>query len=304
MRHWVVGLGLHRRLTESEYSRLSELVQKPILQHHPDECTVIEESSFGSFGIFSPLLQTEWTLTVGVMEVHQYAGVSGGYKGVVVGCGSGDVIAHLHRRDMVCHPNVEVGRIEGNPFREEIERLGVKTPCRFGLMWVPSLGEWWFGTPSQLLSEAKQQISPWYKISQPVDTVVLKVPSSKGETLYQASRAATYLALSPSPPLREGGTIILEASMAEGLGSEQGFCDALQRFRPPWSETLYLDLAGAGAQRIWMLARLAQRFHLVLSGVENPDLFRSIGLVVSDDLEIEKGEWLLVEQPFTQIPQG
>ena len=304
LEHWVIGLGLHRALTPSEHLRFQSHTTKPIVEHDPDNCTDICSTGDPSFGIFSPLLETDWTLTVGVMEVHQYAGVSGGYKGVVVGCGSRKSIAHLHRRELVCDPNVEVGRIEGNPFRAEIERLGKTTPCRFGLQWVPSLQEWWFGTPEALLDEAKQHIKPWYWIHEQVDTVILSVPDSKGQTLYQASRAATYLALSPNPPLKERGTIVLKASLMEGIGSEQGFVDALNRFRPPYQECLTQELSGAGSQRIWMLARLMKRFNLVLMGVKNPTEFETLGFRVVEDGLVEPVETaLLVKQPFDRIPQ-
>ena len=304
LEHWVIGLGLHRSLTETERRRFQCLTTKPILEHDPDRCSVICSTGEHSFGIFSPLLETDWTLTVGVMEVHQYAGVSGGYKGVVVGCGSRKSIAHLHRRELVCNPNVEVGRIKGNPFRAEIERLGKVTPCRFGLQWVPSLKEWWFGTPEALLAEAQTCIQPWYWIHEQVDTVVLSVPESKGQTLYQASRAATYLALSPNPPLVEGGTIVLKASLQEGIGSEQGFVDCLNRFSPPYQECFAHSLSGAGSQRIWMLARLMSRFNLVLTGVHNPTEFQMLGLkVVKDGFTESCDTTLFVEQPFERIPQ-
>ena len=302
LEHWVVGLGLHRSLTEAERLRFQCLTTKPILEHDPDRCIDIDVVEGVSIGIFEPLLQTAWTLTVGVMEVHQYAGVSGGYKGVVVGCGSRTSIERLHRRELVCDDRVVVGAIVGNPFRAEIERLGKNTQCRFGLQWVPSLNEWWFGTPEALLAEAQTCIQPWYEVDRLYPGVVLNIPKSKGVSLYQASRAATYLALSPNPPLVERATIVLKASMVEGLGAEKGFVNALKSHKPPWETCLGKDIPGAGAQRIWMLARLANRYRLVLTGVEDPALFHEVGIPVISELEI-KEEWLYLQNPFKQIPQ-
>ena len=117
--------------------------------------------------------------------------------------------------------------------------------------------------------------------------VVLHVPASKGGSFYQASRAATYLALSASPPLVDGGHIIVSATMCEGVGSEEGFRRALEHNRPPWTDTLNQDVSGAGAQRIWMLARLAQRYHLAVHNVADSILFEQLGIEVVDHLPTE-----------------
>ena len=301
LKHWMVGLGLHRGLTSTERNKLATLTGKPILEHDPDDCTLLSSVGDVPFGIASPLLESDWVLTVGVIETHQYAGVSGGYKGVVVGCGDRGTISRLHARDMVCHPDVQVGKILGNPFRAEIERLGQCSPCELGLMWVPSLGEWWFGTPAMLMLEADRTLSPWVPVNTLYDGVVLSVPKSKGTSLYQASRAATYLALSPHPPLVNGATIVLDAEMIEGLGAEQGFVHYLHQLDPPWSESLSMDLVGAGSQRVWMLARLAKRYKLYVSGVHDASAFKHVGIPIFN--KPIPAHWLKVTNPFEQIPQ-
>jgi nickel-dependent lactate racemase len=45
-----------------------------------------------------------WCVSVGVAEPHQYAGFSGGHKGVAIGCGGRATIAALHARDRVMDP--------------------------------------------------------------------------------------------------------------------------------------------------------------------------------------------------------
>jgi len=301
LRHWMIGLGLHRKLTVEERNRLAKVTSKPIIEHDPDACTRVCNTHGKSFGIATPLTETDWILTVGVMETHQYAGVSGGYKGVVVGCGDRDTISRLHSRELVCHPDVQVGKILGNPFRGEIERLGQWTPCVLGLMWVPSLGEWWLGSPDALILEAQKAMSPWTIVHTKYEGVLLSVPRSKGSSFYQASRAATYLALSPDPPLVDGATIVIDAEMVEGLGTEQGFVHYLQQYDPPWSETLDQDLVGSGSQRIWMLARLAQRFDLYVRGVKDPSIFRKAGIPIYN--QMVPANWLRIENPFERLPQ-
>ena len=301
MKHWIVGLGLHRELTVAEMEFLQRRTDRTIHQHNPDDCIAIDAIGGQSLGVSRHLFSSQWTLTTGVVEIHQYAGVSGGSKGVVVGCGSRHSIARLHAREMICHSNVQVGKIIDNPFRDEIERLGRLTPYTLALMWVPSLKEWWFGTPEQILLEANACVSPWTEVDQSYDGAILHVPTVKGVSLYQASRAATYLALSPNPPLNLGATIVIDAQMPEGLGAESGFVRSLNDLRYPWSEVLEMDLEGPGSQRMWMLARLTKRYRLCVRGVLNPEVFESVGIPVHYG-EIPT-KWLHMHNPFNEIPQ-
>ncbi len=296
----VVGLGLHRRLSKEEWQLFKEVSHMDIMNHDPDDCIGIDQRDGVSIGVSKRIMNADWSITVGTIEIHQYAGFSGGYKGVVVGCGSRNSISRLHSRHFVCSETVKVGVVKDNVFRSEIERIGALTNCQLALGFVPSLGEWWFGRPSALNSLAQEVLRPWESVERMYGGAILKVPESKGQTFYQASRAATYLALSPNPPIKNGGSLILSAKLTEGLGSEDGFRNALHTYESPWKETLDEDLKGAGAQRIWMLARLMQRFKLVLHGVENPTLFKSLGIQVVEELP---REYLVVEDCFSQIPQ-
>ena len=64
------------------------------------------------------------------------------------------------------------------------------------------------------------------------------------------------------------------------LGAESGFKRALETYTPPWQDTLTTDLIGSGSQRMWMLARLAQRYNLQVSGVLDPEPFHRVGIPV------------------------
>jgi len=296
----IVGLGLHRRMSSEE---LSTIQQFSPVQHDPFDCLplTIEREQFG---VYREIVEADWSISIGIAELHQYAGVSGGYKGVIVGCGSADVIASLHRRESVCAAGVCIGQVEGNPFRERIDRMGRASNCRVALVYVPAVKQWIFGLPDDVIVRAAQLIKPWHWVARPAAGAVLRVPTAKAGSLYQASRAATYLALSPHPAVHRGGKLILEASLPEGLGSEAGFVRALQRYRPPWLEVLTGERpTGAGAQRIIMLALLAQNYKLSIRGCRDPEVFQAIGIEASaEPAEVPDG-WLDVTDPFTCIPQ-
>jgi hypothetical protein len=136
------------------------------------------------------------------------------------------------------------------------------------------------------------------------DAALLHVPSSKGQSLYQASRAATYLGLSPAPPLRPGAALTIEAALPEGLGAEAGFVAALTASRGSWEGLLTgPEPTGAGAQRAVILALLARRFHLRLRGVADPAPLRALGLDAEAALARREADVLEVKAPFVRLPQ-
>ena len=297
----IVGLGLHRRLTETEFERFSNW---NAVQHDPDDCIVTQKIMGIPGAVHRTVSEADWTISVGVCELHQYAGISGGHKGVAVGCGGRDSIAALHHRDRIIEKGVEVGRIEGNPFRERIDRLGQAAGCHLALNWVPALSTWMIGPPHLVVRSALESMEPWTFVRQRAHGAVLRIPKSKSKSLYQASRAATYLALSPNPPLVEGATLALEASCEEGLGTEAGFVSALESCKPPWTPLLTdTPPTGPGAQRAVMLAMLMQRYTLKIYGCNQPELFRRYGLWASEEHAPKPDNWLDITTPFYQLPQ-
>ena len=283
---------------------LSSIASFSPIQHDPDDCVDTRVVDGIPGAVFRPVAQAPYAISVGVVELHQYAGLSGGHKAVAVGCGGRKTIAALHHRDMVTAPGVRIGTLGGNPFRDAIEGLGEAGGCRLALVYVPAIDCWMFGDPGAVLKEALQRMDPWIQLSAQAPGAVLDVPDSKASSFYQASRAATYLALSPNPPVVEGGTIVLRASCAEGLGSEQGFVSTMQGSRPPWSDLLSgPPPSGAGAQRAVMLARLAQRYRLVVEGCVRPDVLAAVGIEATASVQDHPATWLRVPHPFQRLPQ-
>lgn len=291
----VVGLGLHRRMTAEELAVYD--VGWPIAQHDPDACTD---------GVHPWVATAELVLCVGVVELHQYAGFSGGWKAAIVGCGAREVLASLHARAMVCHPDVQVGRLEGNPFRDHIDTLGSRFDG-FALQWTGA--EWVGGDPTTALRTAAGTLNCWEEVDGRWDRALLRVPPSKAVNLYQASRAATYLGLSARPPLNEGALLVLDAACPEGIGQGSGEV-ALWKLlaeRRPWEQLLTGDVpSGAGVQRAFMLARLLQRYELVVAGCENPEALRRLGFQATSVRaeEIAGGDALEVQDPFHKLPQA
>lgn len=272
----VVGLGLHRKM------RTSELPASPfpLLQHDPDDTVPTLNIKGIPGGIFRKLSEKDALLSIGAVELHQYAGYSGGHKGVAVGCGARNTLDALHHRDLVTAGGVEIGRLEGNPFRELVDLLGEAARCRWAL--VQTAGGWLAGEPRWVLQRAAASLDCWEEHPERYPAMILDVPVRKAVNFYQASRAATYVGLSPAPPLQEGATLYLEAPCPEGMGTgsgERAFAELLRQGRAPWRELLEGPApVGAGTQRALVLALLLQHYSLVICGVQDPEALRACGL--------------------------
>lgn len=300
----VVGLGLHRRLTEAERAPL-QAVGWPVVDHDPDAC-----ADLGALGgipceVHPAFVEADRILTLGRVELHQYAGFSGGHKGVSVGCGGRATLAALHARDLVCHPDVEVGRIDGNPFRALVDALGEHIGVDFALQYTPS-GKWVGGAPGPALRAAAASEDPWRIEPRTFDEVVLSCPVRKAANFYQASRALTYLALSPRPPLNPGARLVLEAACPEGMGRGSGERAFAELMRSTADLESLLDgpaPRGAGLQRAFMLARLKARgYRLLVARCETAEELLACGIDATSEAPSAEGA-LRVEAPFRRLPQ-
>ncbi|MDP2309261.1 MAG: lactate racemase domain-containing protein [Pseudomonadota bacterium] len=299
----IVGLGLHRRMRPDELPTSPF----PLVQHDPDDTvpTAIVDGIPG--GIARAAADADVLLGVGIVELHQYAGFSGGHKAVAVGLGARATLDALHHRDRVTAPGVRLGKLEGNPFRAAVDGLGEAAGCHWTLLLAG--GRWFAGEPRATLAAAAASLACWEDVPRRYSAAILRVPPKKAVNFYQASRAATYLGLSDDPPLVEGATLYLEASCPEGMGEgdgERAFAAVLATGKAPWAALLDGPApVGAGTQRAVMIAALARRYPLVVTGVRNPASLRACGIdaVSAPAIALAPPDALLVADPFARIPR-
>lgn len=304
----IAGLGLHRPMSDSELAPYRAACRWPVLNHDPDACVHLGEADGHPSWVHPALAEAELVIAVGVVELHQYAGFSGGHKAAAVGCGGRATLASLHTRALVCHPDVQVGRLEGNPFRRGVDALGELAGCRLALQALPG-GRWVAGRPRAALAAAAEALSPWRSVGQRASAVLLRVPGAKAVNFYQASRAATYLALSPRPPLAEGARLVLDAACPEGAGDgdgERAFAALMRSTTPPWEPLLTGPVPrGAGLQRAYMIARLAARYELIVAGCQQPEALRALGIQATAEAaeRVAGPDALEIPAPFERLPQ-
>lgn len=290
----IVGLGLHRKMTNAEITPLARVCEGlPIFQHDPDHPI--------DFTVYDRIT------CVGVVEPHQYAGFSGGVKGLVIGCGARETIDEMHSLPMLRACGARVGWFDGNPFQQRLWDLVEDLPPIEGVFEVPNCPDIFVGPARAAHEEAVRTARELHfrEIPEAVGSILLRVPPAKASNFYQASRAATYVALAESPALRQGGTLYVEAACPEGIGSGSGerACaramtlgceELLRRLHAPDP-----PVTRGGEQRAYVLAMALQHANIVLLGAPPIAELAAMGIGQAD---FTPGAELVVEDPFHALP--
>ena len=227
----LVATGLHR---PNEGVELLEMLGRPILDryrvenHHGRalaEHEYLGESPGGvPIWIDRRYCEAELKITTGLIEPHFMAGYSGGRKLICPGLAALETIRVWHGPRFLEHPNARSGVLEGNPVHEENTWIARRAGCDFIVNTV-------LDAQRQILAIAAGDIEQAFAegvafvrglvrdtVAAAVDIVVT---SSAGypldTTFYQSVKGMVAAAEIVKP----GGTIILAASMCEGIGSPE-----------------------------------------------------------------------------------
>jgi nickel-dependent lactate racemase len=227
----LVATGLHR---ESKPEEIVEMVgpqiarQYRIVDHHGQnlgEHTYLGKSPRGvPIWIDSRYVSADLKITTGLIEPHLMAGFSGGRKLICPGIAALETVKVWHGPDFLEHPNADCGIIEGNPVHEENTWIARKTGCDFivnvvidaerrPLLFVGGDMEAAFLEGVAFVHGVVRDTVP-----EPVDIVVTSCAGYPLDTtFYQAVKGLT----GALPIVKQGGTIIMCASLSEGIGSPQ-----------------------------------------------------------------------------------
>jgi nickel-dependent lactate racemase len=172
----------------------------------------------------SRYIRADLKITTGLIEPHLMAGYSGGRKVICPGIAGLETVKVWHGPKFLESPMADCGIVEGNPVHEENTRIALMAGCDFivnvcmdGQRRVTWVGA---GDMIQAWQAGVKFVAEVVKapVSEPVDVVVT---SSAGypldTTWYQAVKGLT----GALPIVKKGGTIIMAASLSEGLGSPE-----------------------------------------------------------------------------------
>ncbi|WP_394348434.1 lactate racemase domain-containing protein [Natronococcus sp.] len=277
----VVGLGLHRPMTDAELEAMLGPHADLAVNHDPESVVELGRVDGVPVEIGTPVANADAVLSTGVVEPHQYAGFSGGAKTVVIGAGSESLIRHTHGPETLARERVRLGRLEGNPFRELLDEAGDLVGIDFSL----NLAHGPTGVLGIRAGDGRRIVRELATVARdarsvPVereyDAVVCGVGAPKDANLYQATRGATYVALGDRNPLREGGKLVVPAALPEGAGEGTGERRFYRRLRETDdAQSLYRELREGyepGAQRAFIVARVLREHEIVVTNSEAPDV--------------------------------
>lgn len=190
--------------------------------------------------------QAELKITTGLIEPHLMAGYSGGRKLICPGIAGLETVSMWHSPRFLEHPLADCGVLDGNPVHEENTFIAQQAGCDFivnvcidGKRRVTWLGA---GHMIEAWQQGVQFCRDVVKASVPAPADVV-VTSGAGypldTTWYQAIKGLT----GALPIVKRGGTIVLVASITEGLGSPE-----FQQLLDEYSRgTRYATLGGKNA---------------------------------------------------------
>ena len=223
----VVGLGLHRPMTDAELETMLGEHADLAVNHDPDDTVEVGTVDGTPVELNRRVAMADRVLSTGMVEPHQYAGFSGGGKTVAIGAGGAPLIRYTHGPEMLARDGVRLGRVADNPFREAVDEAGDACGLEFclnvthgpaGILDVAA-GEL-RQVVRELADSAREALS--VEVDGEYDAVVAGVGAPKDANLYQASRAATYVVLGARNPLRGGGRVVVPAALPEGAGEGTG----------------------------------------------------------------------------------
>jgi nickel-dependent lactate racemase len=277
----VVGLGLHRPLSDTELRESLGTNADLTVNHDPEDCVKMGSVDGVPVEVNHHVADADLVLSTGMVEPHQYAGFSGGAKTVAIGAGSESLIRYTHGPEMLARDGVRLGRIDNNPFREIIDRAGAHIGLDFclnvthgpqGFLGVEA------GRPGAvvetLAGRAREALS--VAVGDGYDAVIAGVGAPKDANLYQMTRAFTYVVLGAHDPLEEGGRVVIPAALPEGAGEGTGERRFYQHLSEADSATaLYESMREGyepGAQRAFVVARALRERSLYVTDSHAADV--------------------------------
>lgn len=227
----LIATGLHRPNLGEE---LIELVGAEIAStyrienHHGKELS--EHTFLGTTPngvpawIDTRYVQADLKITTGLIEPHLMAGYSGGRKVICPGIAALETVKVWHGPRFLEHPNADCGIVAGNPVHEENTRIAQMAGCDLivNVCLDAERRVTWVGAGDMIRAweEGVRFVEQVVKapVPEPVDIVVTSCAGYPLDTtFYQAVKGMT----GALPIVKRGGTIILAASLSEGLGSPE-----------------------------------------------------------------------------------
>lgn len=283
------ALGTHRPITELE---MKELVGYDVFDkfrcknHDGNNCVFVGTTRKGTpVYVNQEVLNCNVRICLGAIELHYFAGYSGGYKSLLPGVCARETIEANHK--LMLQPNAAAGRLD-SPVREDIEEAGKLIGCDFVLNVVlnakKEIVKAVAGDPILAHREGVKVVDFMYIIPIPqlADVVLVSAGGTpKDLNLFQSQKALD----NAKHALKEGGAIILAAECPEGLG-DKIFERWINEARDKQELIDRLDYAfEIGGHKAGVLAKLTQSADVYLVSELQKEIVERAFLLCSKNLE-------------------
>jgi nickel-dependent lactate racemase len=179
--------------------------------------------------------EADLKILTGFIEPHLWAGYSGGRKAILPGISSVKTLEFMHGAEMVAHPDVVYGKLEGNPFHEAglliMERVGADFLLNVTINTEKKITGIYSGHPVQAHLQGARELELFCTtyLDEPLDFVITTNGGAPLDiNLYQTSKGIAGVA----PVLKDGGEMVVASRCPEGLGSEE-FIASMKEFTTP-----------------------------------------------------------------------
>jgi len=265
----LIGTGTHRGHTPAEKSRLlgkyATLIPQ-VVDHDLDSTQYTGTTKRGTKIWVNPLLlEADFALAIGNVDIHYFAGYTGGHKAAIPGVAGKETIERNH--SLMTLPNAEPGVVESNPVREDLEEAGSRVGLRYVVNVVLDEANRiiaaFAGEPVLAHRAATRIVDQFVKvpIKQPADIVVASAGGYPRDiNLYQTHKAIENAAHA----VRDGGTIIVVAECGEGFANStfQNWtmnASSLDEIGRRLSKEFVL-----GAHKAYALSKIAKRAEIIV----------------------------------------
>ncbi|MFM2093334.1 MAG: hypothetical protein RIS70_458 [Planctomycetota bacterium] len=167
-------------------------------------------------------VESDLKITTGLIEPHFMAGYSGGRKVICPGIAALETVKVWHGPDFLEHPCADSGILEGNPVHEENTWIAQRAGCDFIVNVVIDAERrplaFFAGDMITAFERGVEFVRDIVRdtVPEPVDIVVTSSAGYPLDTTFYQSVKGMMAAM---PIVKQGGTIIVAASMTEGIGS-------------------------------------------------------------------------------------
>nr|WP_028307475.1 nickel-dependent lactate racemase [Desulfitibacter alkalitolerans] len=303
----IVGTGLHRPSDKEEFIHLlgEEIVDKvTVISHDANNEELIVSCGVTSKGtpveVNKYYAEADLKIVTGMIDPHQFIGFTGGAKGLAIGLGSKRLIQANH--SMLTSENAQLGLLEGNPPREDIDEVGK-------IVGIDLIVNVILNNNKEIVKAVAGHFIKAHRRGVELAKDIFEVPiREKAEiaivspggfpkdlNMYQAQKGLAHA----SRVVKDGGYIILTADCSEGIGDDK-FYNTMKSFKTPEEviehfKSIEFEI-GVHKAFLWCRTLSKINVYLISRGINDRD---SCGLMVEKRESIEA----VIEEIKHKLPE-